>query len=97
MTKIACGTSSKYLLGFSNDDCAQVFNLETKQTALCSPGHQGHQVKNGQVNGDNSLLATTGTDGCLNIYKIEDDQGQLSTTFLQKIEINKADKKVGND
>lgn len=86
-----------FLIGFSNDESAQIFNFKTKQTAKCSPGHGGFKAKNGMVNGDGTMVATTGTDGYLNLYDIIDEDGQMQTKFIQKIQISNDQKNVGND
>ena len=63
---------SSFVLAFSNDESAQVFNSEKKLTATCHPGHVNHRAKNGMVSADGSVIATTGSDGYLNIYEMEE-------------------------
>ena len=85
VTRLQYRDKNDFLMGFSNDDCAQIFNFKTKQTARCSPGHINFKSKNGMVNGDGTKVATTGSDGYLNLYDIIESDGQLQTKFVQKI------------
>lgn len=57
-------------MGFSNDECAKIFNCKTKKSVECFPGHSGGRAKNGFINGAGSLVATTGSDGFINFYEI---------------------------
>ena len=82
---------SKWVLGASGDECMTVYNTETGKTLTCSPGHAGCSVKNGAIDPEQKFIVTTGTDGYLNIYKLEGD----SVKFDQKIQI--CEKKVKDD
>lgn len=82
---------NKWVLGISEDEAVSIFNTETKQTLVCKPGHSGCSAKSGQIDPTGQLVATTGSDGFLNIYKINEDKLE----FLTKIKI--CDKKVPVD
>jgi len=64
-------------MAFSNDECAQIYNCKTKLTAKCSPGHSGSRAKNGLVNGEGTMVATTGSDGFINLYEIDEVDGKM--------------------
>lgn len=68
---------SKWVLGASGDESMTVYNTETGKTMTCSPGHTDCSVKNGAVDPEGKFIVTTGTDGYLNIYKLEE-----SITFV---------------
>ena len=50
-----------------------MFNTETEKTVMCKPGHEGCSVYSGQVDPTGKYVATTGSDGFINIYKFSDD------------------------
>jgi WD40 repeat protein len=81
---------SKWIVGISEDEHASVFNTETKAALHCKPGHAGCMVKSAQIDQSNSYIATTGTDGFLNIYKLSSTQESLE--LLSKVKI--CEKKV---
>ena len=64
-------------MGFSNDECAQIYNTESKKALQCSPGHTDHCAISGAVNVDGTFAATSGTDGYLNIYSLSSDSAKL--------------------
>jgi hypothetical protein len=58
---------------------------------VCKPGHSGCSAKSGQIDPTGQLVATTGSDGFLNIYKLAEDKVELLTT------VKVCDKKVPVD
>lgn len=76
-------SETKYVLGFSNSEYVTVFNQENESTFTCKPGHTSCSIKSAQIDPEGSYIATTGTDGYLNIYKI--DASQNSALFLTKV------------
>lgn len=80
-------------MGISEDEHMSIFNTETQKTLHCKPGHVGCSVKSGMIDPTGQYVATTGSDGNLNIYKFV--QNQESIEFLTKIKI--CDKKVPAD
>lgn len=84
-------------MAFSNDDCAQIYNSKSKLTAKLSPGHADSIAKNGQINHDGSMAATTGSDGFINLYQISEVDGQIESKFVQKIKISKELSIIGNE
>lgn len=79
---------SKWVVGVSGDEHLGLFNSETQKTIMCKPGHEGCSVKSGQVDPTGTYVASTGTDGHLNIYKFTGD----GVEFLTKVKVS--DKKV---
>lgn len=82
--------NEKWLLAFSKDESAQLFNFDDKKTHSSSPGHADHSILSGQVDPTGRFLATTGTDGFLNIYSLKSEDKPVK--FLNKIQI--CDKKI---
>ena len=62
-----------------------IFNTASEKTVLCKPGHGECSVLFGAVDPNGKHIATTGTDGYLNIYKLNDTQD--SCTFVEKFKI----------
>ena len=82
VTRVLACPDNAWILAFSNDECAQIYNSEQKATLTCSPGHPGHSAKGGQINTEGQYVASTGTDGRLNVYKIS--QGADGPTLKQE-------------
>ena len=72
VNKVKCD-GNKWVLGFSNEPHMGVFNTETEKTILCKPGHGSCSVKNGAVDPTGKYVASTGSDGNINIYKFNND------------------------
>ena len=61
----------KWVLGISDDEHVTIYNSENEMSLSCKPGHVGCQAKSAQVDPTGQYVATTGTDGYLNVYKID--------------------------
>ena len=72
-------------MAFSNDECAKIYDCKSKKFVECFPGHTGARAKNGMVNGAGSMVATTGSDGFINIYEITRSDSDISVKFATKI------------
>lgn len=80
---------TKYVVAASEDEHISVFNTETEVTINCKPGHEGCSAKNASIDASGQFLASIGTDGFLNIYKLSED----SAALLKKVKITS--KKIG--
>jgi WD40 repeat protein len=72
------------VVGASKDECVSVYNTESKLAIKCSPGHEGSALF-AQIDASGQFLASSGTDGNVNIYKLSDDKA----TLLKKVKISK--------
>ena len=76
---------TNWVLGFSNDSYMTMFNTLTKKNIFCKPGHEGCSVKSGSVDPTGRFVATSGSDGKLNIYKFENDQSSVKLMTTVKL------------
>ena len=65
-------SGNKWVLGLSEDEHATLFNTENEKSLSCKPGHQGCVALSASVSHDGRFVASTGSDGFLNIYKIDE-------------------------
>lgn len=77
---------TKWVLGFSSEAHLSLFNTQTENTIFCKPGHEGCSVKSGAVDPTGRFVASTGSDGFMNIYELSENQD--SATFLTKEKIS---------
>lgn len=82
-----------WVLGFSNDSHMSIFNTQTQKTIHLKPGHNDCSVKSGMIDSDGKYAATTGSDGHLNIYKL--NEAQDAVEFITKFKIT--DRRVTAD
>ena len=86
-------SGSNWILGFSKDEHVGVYNTENQKSFTCTPGHTGCTALGAAVDPNGKFIATSGSDGYLNIYKI--DESGSSASFLSKVKI--CEKKVVAD
>ena len=84
--------NGKWVLGFSEDEHVTIFNTENEKTFSCKPGHLGCCALSASIDPNGRFAATTGSDGFLNIYKIE--KSESSATLLSKVKICEKNLKV---
>lgn len=65
-----------------------MFNTETEKVVHMRPGHEGN-VKNGAIDPLNEYIATTGTDGFVNIYKMTPSEESINVELVKKVKIFK--------
>lgn len=85
-------SGGKWVLGFSEDEHVTMFNTENEKTFSCKPGHSGCCALSAAVDPTGRFVATTGSDGFMNIYQI--DESQSSATFKAKVKICERNVKV---
>ncbi|CDW81941.1 wd repeat and hmg-box dna-binding protein 1-like [Stylonychia lemnae] len=79
--------TGKFILGFSEDSEAQLYNSDTEKVLTFKPGHEG-SIKNGAIDPLGEYLATTGCDGNVMIYELpQGEDGEI--TMVKKIKISK--------
>lgn len=86
-------SNNNWVLGFSKDSHLGLFNTATEKMITLKPGHQDCSVKSGSVDPCNKYVASTGSDGFLNIYKFAEDH--TSASLMTKVRISS--KKVATD
>ena len=81
--KVGFHKENEWLIGIPEEESVQIYNNNNQQVLQSNPGHLDHKVKSGSVDPTGKFLATTGTDGYLNIYSI--NQNQLSLLKKHKV------------
>lgn len=78
-------SGTKWLMAFSQEENALLYNTQTQKTIFLKPGHDNCTAKSGAVDPQGQYIATSGSDGFLNIYKFT--QNQEGVEFLDKVKM----------
>lgn len=81
------------MLAFSQEAHSTLYNTQTQKTIFLKPGHENCTAKSGAVDPQGQYIATSGSDGFLNIYKFTQDQENVE--FLEKVKMT--NKRVPQD